>query len=62
MKTFIKFLDGRFYNLLFSDEQCSYNNPPFSSLGILFSPRKKNHRFVIRPFRSKNSLEMQLVE
>lgn len=25
-------------------------------------PQKKNHRFVIRPFRSKNSLEMQLVE
>lgn len=63
MKTFIKFLDGWFYNLLFSVEQCFYNNLTFSSLGILFSQKKKkNHRFVIRLFRSKNSLEMQLVE
>lgn len=41
MKTFIKFLDGWFYNLLFSVEQCFYNNLTFSSLGILFSQKKK---------------------
>lgn len=31
-------------------------------LAYYSAQEKKNHRFVIRPFRSKNSLEMQLVE